>query len=380
MIIVLILICASILLIFHSYLLYPWFLSILPKNSSDWNHSLQKYSVAVLIAAYNEETVIEDKIMSVLNNVPKGVDLDIYVGSDASTDRTGEIVELISKIHPNVHLETFAGRTGKAAIINSLSKDKNHDIFILTDANVLFSSNTILELLKPFQEPKVALVCANILKIPVGKSSFESLEKSYIERENRIKQMESDLWKIVIGAEGGCYAIRRNEYEDIPKNFFMDDFFMTMQVIEKRKYVIFQKNAVCHEYIPSLAKEEFKRKTRISTGNFQNLYRFKNLLSPSRGAVSFAFMSHKVLRWHTPLFLLVMLLSSGYLCFYSLNLLPFFIVQFLLLFSPLFSVSKIPILSPLIHFYSMNIALFIGLILYLKGVRSSIWEPTSRMK
>ena len=58
--------------------------------------------------------------MSVLNNLPKGVDLDIYVGSDASTDRTGEIVEHISKIHSNVHLETFAGRTGKAAIINSL--------------------------------------------------------------------------------------------------------------------------------------------------------------------------------------------------------------------------------------------------------------------
>ena len=120
MIIALILICTSILLIFHSYLLYPWFLSILPKKSNDWNHSLHKYSVAVLIAAYNEETVIEDKIMSVLNNLPKGVDLDIYVGSDASTDRTGEIVEHISKIHSNVHLETFAGRTGKAAIINSL--------------------------------------------------------------------------------------------------------------------------------------------------------------------------------------------------------------------------------------------------------------------
>jgi cellulose synthase/poly-beta-1,6-N-acetylglucosamine synthase-like glycosyltransferase len=339
-------------------------------------------TVAVLIAAYNEESVIEEKLMSILNHIPSELQIDIYIGSDASSDHTDEIVKNVSTNYPNVHLTRFSGRTGKAAIINTLAKEKNHDIFILTDANVIFSTYTLAELLIPFDDEKVAMVCANIQKTPKGDSTFEALEKTYIDRENRIKQLESDLWKIVIGAEGGCYAIRRKDFIEIPKNFFMDDFFMTMQVIENKKHIVFQQQAVCYEDIPDHATEEFKRKKRISIGNFQNLARFKHLLNPTKGAVSFAFFSHKVLRWFTPFFLLALIICSGLLSLQFNFMLPIFCVQVFFLLSPWLSnfQIRIPLLSSIIHFFSMNIALFLGFLSYVRGVKSSIWEPTSRTK
>ena len=374
------LIIVCLFFILHAYLFYPIILFLLPKTKSRWKDSIPNCSVAVIIAAYNEEGVIGDKVKSVLNNLPKHLDLEIYVGSDASTDNTDKIIENISRDHHNVHLVRFGGRTGKAAIINQLTKDKRHDIFILTDANVIFTENTISELLIPFQKSEVSMVCANILKISNDNKSFGNLEKSYINYENRMKKMESDLWQFVIGAEGGCYAIRSKDYKDVPKNFYMDDFFMTMQVLENNKEIIFQKNAICKEDIPNLASEEFKRKTRISIGNFQNLNRFKHLLVKNRIALSFAFISHKILRWHTPIFLIIILFCSGFLSFYYSIIFPFLLIQLTLLLSPVWAKLKIriPIVSSLIYFYSMNIALFYGMVLYLKGVKSNVWEPTLR--
>ncbi len=374
-------IITSVLLILYTYLFYPWLLQILPKKKQTWVSSNYPYSIAVLIAAYNEESVIHDKLRSVLNHIPENVKLDIYVGSDASTDKTDDIVIELQKIYPNVFLDRFAGRTGKASIINALAKNKKHDIFILTDANVMFSENTIRELLIPFQESKISMVCANIVKIPKGKSSFEHIEKSYIDRENRIKKMESDLWRIVIGAEGGCYAIRNTSFREVPRNFFMDDFFMTMQVLERKQSVVFQEKALCYEDIPIAPEEEFKRKKRISIGNFQNLSRFRGLLLPNKGPIAFAFFSHKVLRWLSPFFLLFMLICSGYISLFQIEIFPMFLIQLIFLLSPFLSryKFKIPIISAVIHFYSMNIALFIGFFAYLKGVKTSVWEPTSRV-
>ncbi|MBM3430687.1 MAG: glycosyltransferase [Bacteroidetes bacterium] len=376
-----ILIITSVLLILYTYLFYPWLLQILPKKEQTWASSNYPYSIAVLIAAYNEESVIQEKLTSVLNHIPEHVKLDIFVGSDASTDRTDDIVKALQEIYPNVFLERFAGRTGKASIINALAKNKKHDIFILTDANVLFTKSTISELLIPFQESKISMVCANIVKIPKGKSSFEHIEKSYIDRENRIKKMESDLWRIVIGAEGGCYAIRNTSFREVPRNFFMDDFFITMQVLERKQSVVFQEKALCYEDIPIAPGEEFKRKKRISIGNFQNLSRFKGLLLPNKGPIAFAFFSHKVLRWLSPFFLLCMLICSGYISFFQKEIFPIFLIQLMFLLSPLLSrlKLKIPVISTAIHFYSMNIALFVGFFAYLKGVKSSVWEPTSRV-
>ncbi len=371
----------SVALVLHTYVIYPASLNFLSSTKlKQKNYSTQSYSVAVLIAAYNEDQIIKEKLLSVLNNIPGNVNLEVFVGSDASTDATNEIVTNLKSEFDNLHLVNFEGRTGKAAIINKLAEKCNHDVFILTDANVLFNKDTINELLLPFDDDGINMVCANILKRTKSESTFESIEKSYIDRENRIKKSESELWDIVIGAEGGCYAIRGSAYEPVPKNFFMDDFFMTMQVLEKNGKVVFREKAVCFEDIPDKAIEEFKRKIRISIGNFQNLVRFKHLLLPVWSKVAFAFWSHKVLRWLTPFFLIFSLSSSLVLSTRFSFMLVIVFVQAFLFLSPLLSFLKINtrVTNLIIHFYFMNFALFIGFFKYLFGVKSSVWTPTLR--
>jgi cellulose synthase/poly-beta-1,6-N-acetylglucosamine synthase-like glycosyltransferase len=373
-----------IILILHTYLFYPIIIQLLSKklrNRTKFdNQTSQSYQIAVLIAAYNEEQIIRSKLLSVLENIPKNVKLDVFVGSDGSTDSTNEIVLTLKKEFDNLHLIHFQGRSGKATIINKLADNNNYDIFILTDANVIFQSNTIEQLIIPFDDTKIQLVCANIQKKTRNSSSFEAVEKFYLDRENKIKLAESRNWNLVIGAEGGCYAIRCQAYSPIPTNFFMDDFFMTMQVLEKKGNVVFQEKAICFEDIPNQVSEEFKRKIRISIGNFQNLNRFKHLLFPIWDKTAFAFWSHKVLRWLTPFFLIFILLSSIVLSFQYKLMLVFLLVQGVLITCVIFSGknSNYIRLNALVHFYFMNIALLIGFFRFLKGVESSVWNPTLR--
>jgi cellulose synthase/poly-beta-1,6-N-acetylglucosamine synthase-like glycosyltransferase len=365
--------------ILHTYVFYPALLLLFAPKKPKTSPGNFTASVGILVAAYNEEKVIAGKLQSILDSDFPLENVHIYIGSDASTDRTNAIVEEFSRKN-NIHLTVFPGRTGKAAIINRLAEECKEDIFILTDANVLFEKNTIKNLVRHFSDMQVHQVCSNIVKVSDKKISIQPIEQNYLNLENRIKSLESNAWQLVIGAEGGCYAIRRNKYVPVPKNYFMDDFFVTMGVIDNGGKVLFDTEAICFEDLPSESSEEFKRKVRISIGNYQNLSSYKHLLWPPWTAVAFAFFSHKVLRWITPFLLFIIYACSLYLAFHSRLFLGLSVLQLFLFMLPLF-INAIDSIKPLLfvaHFYNMNYALLKGFIMYTKGVRSSVWEPTKR--
>jgi cellulose synthase/poly-beta-1,6-N-acetylglucosamine synthase-like glycosyltransferase len=372
----------SFLGIAQTYILYPLSLFLFGKNRQVKPALYTNFDIAVVIAAYNEENVIEKKIQSVLATSYPLDKLVIYVGSDASTDRTNEIVANFATQYPNVQLKIFQGRTGKAGIINSIIEQCKEELLILTDANVFFTPSTIPNLVRHFSEKETHQVCANILKISDRNENIQALEKGYLLVENQIKLRESASWGLVMGAEGGCYAIRRTAYTPIPPNFFMDDFFVTMSVIANKGRVIFDEEAICYEDLPTESTEEFKRKIRISIGNFQNLVAFKKLLWPFWSAIAYSFISHKILRWLTPFFLILLFLVSFLLSFDSFFFQVLALVQCVLFLCPL-AIPYLKWMKPALfvaHFYNMNLALLIGFFRYLKGVKSSVWQPTPRSK
>ena len=372
----------SFLGIAQTYILYPLSLFLFGKNRQVKPALSTNFDIAVVIAAYNEENVIEKKIQSVLATSYPLDKLVIYVGSDASTDRTNEIVANFATQYPNVQLKIFQGRTGKAGIINSIIEQCKEELLILTDANVFFTPSTIPNLVRHFSEKETHQVCANILKISDRNENIQALEKGYLLVENQIKLRESASWGLVMGAEGGCYAIRRQAYTPIPPNFFMDDFFVTMSVIKNKGRVIFDAEAICYEDLPTESAEEFKRKIRISIGNFQNLVAFKKLLWPFWSAIAYSFISHKILRWLTPFFLILLFLVSFLLSFDCFFFQVLAIIQCVLFLSPL-AIPYLKWMKPALfvaHFYNMNLALLIGFFRYLKGVKSSVWQPTLRSK
>ncbi len=374
-------------LILLSYIIYPALIIYLPSKRKtpvcfDVEDDLPE--VTIIMAAYNEEAVIKSKLESVFNTHYPANKISVLVGSDNSTDATNQIVLDLSREYPNLQLVQFKNRTGKSGIINTLVAHCKTDLLIATDANILFDEDTIFNLIKRFKEPKINLVGGNIIYQAIKNTGISSQENLYLNWENRIKQAESKHWWIALGVEGGCYAIRKRAFSEIPKLTFMEDFYITMAVLHKGGKVWFEESAHCYEDVSTEISEEFKRKVRISIGNWQNLSRFSGLIFTNFFPIGMAFFIHKILRWFTP-FLFIFSFGMAFMLaapgnIYSALIMIFGIVVLLLPLDFLLLKKNMHtgLLRFINHFIMMNLALLVGFIKYTKGVKSNVWQPTKR--
>lgn len=374
--------------VFHSYVLFPVILRLagafrkLPRDNADQTNQVPM--VSILLSAYNEEDVIEEKIRSVFKTDYPASRFEILIGSDQSTDRTPEIIENLKKEFPAIRFYNFTVRRGKPNVINLLVKEATGVILILTDANVIFDENTLTRITAPFADPLVGLVDTQMINLGMKREGISFQEKAYISREVQIKYLESRLWGVMMGPFGGCFAIRKELFEPVPVNFLVDDFFLNMKVLESGYKAVSNPEARVYEDVSNDLSIEFKRKVRIATGNFQNLKRFRKLLSPSKPALAFCFLSHKVLRWLGPVFLLVALISLIFLAFTSFYYFLLVLVYAGVLLVPAldYLLKKLnlhfKIFRFITHFLGMNLALSIGIVRYLKGVKTNVWQPTKR--
>ncbi|MBB4602164.1 cellulose synthase/poly-beta-1,6-N-acetylglucosamine synthase-like glycosyltransferase [Hymenobacter luteus] len=383
----------SLLLIAHTYVLFPLLLARLARGRKQ---NQQVYGPAdpelppvdILLAVYNEEQVIEEKIRSTFATSYPLDKLTFYIGSDNSQDQTNALITRLSAAYPQLRFRPFHQRTGKPGVMEALSAEATAPVLVLTDANVFFTPDTLYHLVKHFRNPHVGQVGGNILNPDSRHAGISGQEKAYLERENLLKYQEGVVWGAMIGAFGGCFAVRRECYQPAPSSFIVDDFFISMAVLQEGYQAINELEAICHEDVSDKLPEEFRRKARISTGNFQNLVAFRRLLWPPWRGVSFAYWSHKVLRWLTPLLLVLMLLSNLVLVlrgagwFYQLMLAGQVAAPaVLLLDSALHRLNvHFRLLRFITHFYSMNMALLVGLWRFLKGVKTTVWEPTQRFQ
>lgn len=380
-----------VLAILHSYVFYPLILRLLaagkklyvPPAFADGNRPM----VHILMAAYNEEAVIRAKMENLLNaDYPKDK-LQIWVGSDNSTDGTNEILEEFAAKYPQVRVHIFKQRTGKIGIINQLFMAANtgtNDVLVMTDADVQFEKDTIEKLVEHFQDEQIGLVAANPRNMAEKGSGVSHLERKYIDGENRTKYLEGLLWGSMMGAFGAGYAVRANLFKAVPEHFKVDDFYISMQVLKQGYKAIKVPESICYEESPEEISEEFRRKVRIGTGNYQNLRAFASLLWPPFNTIAFAFLSHKVLRWLGPFLLIAMYLSNLALVEVNVFYRVAFLLQNFLLFLPLLEtglrklgIHSIP-LRFVTYFYYMNLALLVGFYKYLKGEQTNVWEPTKR--
>lgn len=374
-----------IVLIAHTYVIYPMLMLLVFRQEStklkEYERQEELPELAVLIAAYNEEKVIVEKIHSVYNSAYPSSKIHVVVGSDASTDNTDRRVEELRGRYPTLKLIRFTGRTGKIGIINKLVKDHGKEILVLTDANVMFKHQTLYQLVKGFKDERVGLVAANIIKESKNQEGISYQEKKYLSFENLIKSAESKAFQLIMGAEGGCYAVRKNLFVPVPSHFIVDDFFITLKVVNQDKFALFNTLAECTEDVNSNASGEYRRKVRISAGNFQNLLHFRNNLWPFWKAKTFVFWSHKVLRWMTPFLILIAAFCSYFLSMHSFFFMILFYLQIFGLLLPWLNRMihfRNPGLKFASHFYLMNLALLQGFFRFMRGIKSSVWQPVDR--
>ena len=365
---------AALSLIALTYVVYPVWQLIFPGKPMDFTGEFTPPLVSVVFAAYNESSIIEAKIRSIYNTNYPIDKLSVWIGSDLSNDGTDEIIRNLQSEFPQLNLHVNDVRSGKSATINSLIEQTTAEVIIATDANILFKETTIEELVRPIALQKATAVAGTLAYEAGGViNSTATNEKVYLSLENAIRRAESRKHGICFGMEGGLYSMRKSFWKPIPPNTLMEDFFQTVQLIALDQKVLFNEAAIGLEDVSTSLREEYKRKIRISIGNWQNLIRFYPLLFKHPYPFGILFLMHKVLRWLTPHLYLIALIAGLFTS-------QWLIISIVLIGLPVsqFILMSFGLATPLAYFYVMNTALFVGFLRYLKGVKSSVWQPTKR--
>lgn len=368
-----------IFVVLYSYGIYPFLLIFLARF---WGRKTQFDSqylprIGVVIPVYNEEDVIERKIKNIFSLDYPEDKLSIWIGSDCSSDQTNELVN--NYPDSRVHLWTAPERGGKTEILNQLIPHVEADILLLTDANTEHRQDCLKKMIGYFADPETGIVAGRV--IHTIKRGQEFAEEFYRQFEVWQKYNES-LLHSSISAFGGFYLLRKNLFQPIPFNAYSnDDVLIPMNVIRKGKRVLFDNDAVSLEDVSGDIKIEFTRRIRIGAGNFQSFFWLLDFLNPLKGWPWFCYVSHKVIRWFSPLLML-----AGYACLIALFVLTHSPVYLVLLtiglvgcgMGLMYRIFPLRVLRPLYYFMAMNLALFFGLFRFLIGIKSAAWSRTER--
>ena len=372
-------------LVIYTYLIYPVVIKTISLFYPEKLYKSSHHTISILISAYNEEKVIEERIRNIAEQNIDFSMVEVLVGSDGSTDKTNDLLLELQKEYKWLKVFIYDIQVGKAKVINDLVNVAQNEILLFTDANTVFERDAVKQLVGGFADDSIGGVSGRLILEDQSDSSQKGIkERNYWEYETYVKNLEGKCG-ILIGANGGIYAVRKELYRQIPfDKAITDDFFITLSVLSKNKKFIYKYNAVGKEKVAPDLKSEFKRKIRFASTNFQTLSIFKKLLFSNNILLSFAFWSHKVIRWFVPIFL-ILIISLNIILLHKSNLFDIlFIVQMifysLALLGFIFTILnvRLKLFSLFSYFILTNVALFLGLFKYLRGKHSAVWESTPR--
>ncbi|MBM4170604.1 MAG: glycosyltransferase family 2 protein [Ignavibacteria bacterium] len=374
------------IIVLNSFIFYPLVVYFLSKKNSGriTIHGFEP-TISVLIAAYNEEKVIEDRIKNIVALNYDHSKIEVFIGSDLSSDRTNEILLEYQKEYSWLKVYLSQERMGKAGILNELIKQANNEIVVFTDANTNFNQDALKNIIEDFADENVGGVCGRLILIDDEQSKSEGVEETeYWKYETLIKKAEGRCGTL-LAANGGIFAIRKNLYEVIPtENAVTDDLFVSLSVVSKGYKFTYCNDAVAYENTGKDLSEEYKRKVRFGATNFQTLLQFKKLLWDKNKFLSYAFFSHKVSRWILPGLLIFLFFVSYFLIDINQIAKKIFYLQMVIyllaLCGYLLSIIKkrILIFSLPYFFVVSNIAIAEGFIKFIRKKHSVIWESTQR--
>jgi len=369
------------LLVYH-YVLYPVLTIAFARLAG--RQSVQSPTVwprvSFVIAAYNEERVIADKLLNTLAlDYPKDL-IEVVVVSDGSDDATESIVH--SYASQGVVSLHEPRRRGKTAALNRAVKHAHGDIVVFSDANNDFAPDAIRKLVRHFGDPRVGGVCgAKQIKTAAERQSSLG-DGLYWRYESAVKFAESRLGTIT-NADGEIFALRRDRYQTVPEHIINDDAQITLDLVKQGYRVLYEPEAHSYEFASIHIRDDFHVKVRMIAGGFQTLVENAAALFPLRSWFAWAFFSHKTLRWLGPLFLILMLVTSA-----ALSARPFYLAVLVAQLGfygialagcvgirrgPLPAVVYVPF-----YFTTMNMAALWGLIRFLRRGQPVQWRKAQR--
>jgi cellulose synthase/poly-beta-1,6-N-acetylglucosamine synthase-like glycosyltransferase len=364
----------------YVYFGYPLILAFLTafKKRADTPTLASYPKVTLIISAFNEQDVIAAKLNNALElDYPRPL-LQVIVVSDSSTDATDEIV---SRFEPmGVLLVRQSSRLGKSSGLNLGVTHARGDILVFSDANALYQKDAILHLVKHFSNPKVGYVVGNARYVErASETQSAHAEGLYWKLETWLKERES-LFHSVIGGDGAIYAIRRVLYSPLEPTD-ISDFLNPLQIVDSGYLGIFEPEAISYEETAESFRKEYRRKIRIVSRSLNALRRVPGVLNPFHETRHwFLLVSHKLLRWFAPVFMIAALVSAVLLLRFPLFRwivalqLAFYVLA---LVGWLTSESKVTwkVSSFIYYFCLVNLASLIGCAKCLRGDISGVWTP-----
>ena len=341
-------------------------------------------TITLLICAYNEEDVVAEKMANTLAiDYPREKFRIMWV-TDGSTDRTNELLAA----YPEVDVVFSPERRGKSAALKHGLKELKTRYVAFTDANTMINPGALKEIARLFMDPTIGCVSGEkrVAARKEGQMAAEG-EGLYWRYESTLKRWDSELYS-AMGAAGELYAIDPQLVREVPDTALLDDFMMSMYVVEDGKRIAYTPDAYAQEYGSANIFEESKRKRRIAAGGLQSIWWLRSLLNPIKHPlVSFQYISHRVLRWSvTPIAMIILLginvllstLRAG--LFYEIVLvlqLLFYLAAFLGWWLARRGV-KNKLLYTAYYFVFMNLNVFRGMAYLCKHNNSGAWEKAKR--
>jgi cellulose synthase/poly-beta-1,6-N-acetylglucosamine synthase-like glycosyltransferase len=311
---------ASLLLVAHTYLLYPvvlFFAYSLVQVRRDWHYlrfrrdgrspvhdSADLPPVTLIIAAYNEDAHLRAKLANLRRLDYPRDRLQVIIVSDGSTDGTNDIL----RAAPDGEIECIflPTRGGKSSALNHAVGQARYRILIFSDAATLFAPNAVQKLARHFADPRVGVVCGS-LQFEASAESRQT-EGVYWTYESMLRLMEARLGA-TLTASGAIYALRCSCYPQLSADTVIEDLVIPMNARKLGYRVLYDPEAVGTDFAASSVAGEFTRRVRVATGSFRALGQL--IRTPLDPVTAFAFFSHKLLRWILPFLLVAMLASSG---------------------------------------------------------------------
>jgi cellulose synthase/poly-beta-1,6-N-acetylglucosamine synthase-like glycosyltransferase len=372
----------SMALLVYTYLLYPVVLLLIAgwRKPGVEGKPFELPTVSFVVSAYNEEKVIEEKIANIEALDYDRSKLEVIIASDGSCDRTESIIRAHGGT--GIKLRCFAQRAGKVNVLNRVIPQASGEIVVLSDANTMYEKNALLTLVKRFADVSVGCVCGRLVLVTPDNCKGAELESVYWRYESYLKLMEGRMGSL-LGANGGIYAFRKSLFAPVPPNTIVEDFIIPMRILEKNYKVIFEENAVASEYTSLCMADEQVRRIRVAAGSYQALFMTLPMLNLFRGFPSFAYWSHKVLRWAAPFLLAALVVTNIFLVtssFYALMFLGqlVFYAGALVGYISVKKGSKLKLPAAIYYFVSMNWCLLIGFYRFISGRQTVTWHRVER--
>lgn len=366
----------SVVAVITPYLIYPCLLFVLSRVRSRRTPGSAQPSVSLVISAYNEASVIGEKLENACSlNYPAEL-LETIVISDASDDGTDEIV--LGFEDRGVRLLRQSVRDGKSAALTQFVPDCQGEILVFSDANSVYDADAIKKLVRHFDDPQVGYVVGH-QRYEDGADDASKSETAYWDFEIKLKTWESRL-SSVVGGDGAIMAIRKDLFTPLRKDD-INDFLIPLRIVVAGYRGRFDAEAFCYEEAAPNFSGEFRRKVRIVNRSFRAVSRVGGALNPFQvGIFAWQLFSHKVIRWCAPIFLVLclvfnlMLVSSGSVFFTAILAIQicFYLVA-LARFIP--GIGSFKIVYLCYYFCLSNVAAALAIINLGLGRKFSTWTP-----